>query len=270
MASSLPLALTAIFPSRRRLEELDPPPWVQRLWIFCLCGGMFAFFAQATAFFPILPVYLTARWGATAPVGLVVGAMAAGVLMLRPLIGIALDRWGRKPLLVLGLVTALWIQPLYLLAPSPEWLLPVRILHGLSQAGVATGSQTFLADLVPPERRAAMMGYLAMANTLGFAFGPWLGNGRFLQLICPGGGGCALDLGAMGGSVFLSDFVDRGLLLFQFGVDGHCLAAGLAQQLGNSLQLGVWHGVSGFIDDCLLGGTPGAAGAGVQPFFDGV
>ncbi len=176
MASSLSLVLTAVFPSERRLEDLDPPPEVQRFWIFCLCGGMFAFFAQATAFFPILPVYLTERWGSTAPVGLVVGAMAAGVLMLRPLIGMALDRWGRKPLLCLGLWVALLIQPLYLLAPSPEWLLPVRILHGLSQAGVATGSQTLLADLVSPERRAAMMGYLAMANTLGFAFGPWLGT----------------------------------------------------------------------------------------------
>ncbi|MEN9224477.1 MAG: MFS transporter [Thermostichus sp. HHBFW_bins_43] len=176
MTSSLPLALTAVFPSKRRLEDLDPPPGLQRLWILCLCGGMFAFFAQATAFFPILPVYLTARWGSEAPVGLVVGAMAAGVLMLRPLIGMALDRWGRKPLLCLGLLVALLIQPLYLLAPSPQWLLPVRILHGLSQAGVATGSQTLLADLVPPEKRAAMMGYLAMANTLGFAFGPWLGT----------------------------------------------------------------------------------------------
>ncbi|MGQ9837536.1 MAG: MFS transporter [Cyanobacteriota bacterium] len=175
MALSLPLALTAVFPSKRCLEDLDPSPEVQRLWIFCLCGGMFAFFAQATAFFPILPVYLTERWGATAPVGLVVGAMAAGVLMLRPFIGIALDRWGRKPLLMLGLLLALLIQPLYLLAPNPEWILPVRILHGLSQAGVATGAQTLLADLVLPERRAAMMGYLAMANTLGFAFGPWLG-----------------------------------------------------------------------------------------------
>ncbi|MEN9278797.1 MAG: MFS transporter [Thermostichus sp. DG_1_5_bins_95] len=173
---SLPLALAVIFPCRRSLEELDPPLELQRLWMFCLCGGMFAFFAQTTAFFPILPVYLTQRWGSEAPVGLVVGAMAAGVLMWRPLIGVALDWWGRKPLLCLGLVVAVLIQPLYLLAPSPQWLIPVRILHGLAQAGVATASQTFLADLVVPEKRTAMMGYLAMANTLGFAFGPWLGT----------------------------------------------------------------------------------------------
>ncbi|MDX2273606.1 MAG: MFS transporter [Cyanobacteriota bacterium] len=149
--------------------------------LVCICGGMFLYFAHVTAFFPVLPLYLTQRWADGAAVGLVVGSMAAGILLMRPWIGMALDRWGRKPVLWAGLGIALLIQPLYGLATSPWELVPVRVLHGLSQACFATASHTLLADLVPPPQRTAMLGYLAMSNTLGFALGPWLGSQLWQQ-----------------------------------------------------------------------------------------
>jgi MFS family permease len=155
--------------------KLASPHWQYRLWLVCICVGMLLFFTQVTAFFPVLPLYLTHRWGQTAPVGLVVGAMAAGLLLFRPWIGVLIDRWGRKPILWLGLVMMLGILPLYGWSPSPQWLMGVRVLHGISQAALATASQTMLADLVPVDRRTAMMGYLAMSNTIGFSLGPLLG-----------------------------------------------------------------------------------------------
>jgi MFS family permease len=155
------------------------PIWLDRLWLFCICAGMLVFFTQVTALFPVLPVYLTQRWGEDAPVGLVVAAMAAGLLFFRPGIGMLIDRWGRKPVLWLGLLIMAGILPLYWWSPSPVWLIGVRVLHGISQAAIATASQTLLADLVPPERRTAMMGYLAMSNTIGFSLGPLLGSVMF-------------------------------------------------------------------------------------------
>jgi MFS family permease len=155
---------------------LESPRWQYRLWLLCICAGMLLFFTQVTAFFPVLPLYLTDRWGKTAPVGLVVGAMAAGLLLFRPGIGVLLDRWGRKPVLWLGLLLMLGILPLYGWSPSPMWLMGVRVLHGINQAALATASQTMLADLVPVDRRTAMMGYLAMSNTIGFSLGPLLGS----------------------------------------------------------------------------------------------
>jgi len=137
---------------------------------------MLLFFTQVTILYPVLPVYLNGRWGKDAPVGLVVGAMAVGLLFFRPWIGLLIDRWGRKPVLWMGLLMMLGILPLYAWSPHPIWLMGVRVLHGISQAALATASQTMLADLVPPERRTAMMGYLAMSNTIGFSLGPLLGS----------------------------------------------------------------------------------------------
>lgn len=136
---------------------------------------MLVFFTQVTVLFPVLPLYLTQRW-VDAPVGLVVGAMAAGLLFFRPGIGWLLDRWGRKAVLCLGLGIMVGILPLYLWSPSPAWLMGVRVAHGISQAAFATASQTMLVDLVGRDRRTAMLGYLAMSNTIGFSLGPLLGS----------------------------------------------------------------------------------------------
>lgn len=148
--------------------------------LFCICAGMLVFFTQVTVLFPVLPLYLTQRW-VDAPVGLVVGAMAAGLLFFRPGIGWLLDRWGRKAVLWLGLGLMVGILPLYLWSSSPAWLMGVRVAHGISQAAFATASQTMLVDLVGRDRRTAMLGYLAMSNTIGFSLGPWLGSMVFAQ-----------------------------------------------------------------------------------------
>lgn len=159
--------------------EASQPP-TRRWWLFCLCAGMLVYFTQVTLLFPVLPLYVTERWPG-ASVGFVVGAMAAGLLCFRPLIGWLIDRWGRKPVLWLGLGIMLAIVPLYLWSPTPLWLMGVRVLHGISQAAFATASQTLLVDLVPPEHRTALLGYLAMSNTIGFSLGPLLGSLIFAQ-----------------------------------------------------------------------------------------
>jgi MFS family permease len=151
-----------------------------RFRLFCICAGMLVYFAQVTTLFPVLPLYVTQQWSANR-VGFVVGAMAVGLLCFRPVIGWLIDHWGRKPVLWMGLLILLAILPLYAWSPSPEWLMGVRVLHGMSQAAFATASQTMMADLVPPPRRAAMLGYLAMANTIGFSLGPLFGSVIFAQ-----------------------------------------------------------------------------------------
>ena len=141
---------------------------------------MLVYFTQVTILFPVLPLYVAERWHGTS-IGFVVGAMAAGLLCFRPLIGWLIDHWGRKPVLWMGLGIMLAIAPLYIWSPTPLWLMGVRVLHGISQAAFATASQTMLVDLVPPERRPALLGYLAMSNTIGFSLGPLLGAITFAQ-----------------------------------------------------------------------------------------
>ncbi|MEM7769030.1 MAG: MFS transporter [Cyanobacteria bacterium P01_A01_bin.37] len=159
-------------------SQENRPGWLYNGWLVCICGGMLVYFTQVTVLFPVLPLYLSQQRENT-PIGLVVGALAAGLLFFRPSIGWLIDHWGRKPVLWTGLAIMLVILPVYSWAPTTAWLLGVRILHGISQAAFATASQTMLADLVPPNRRTAMLGYLGMSNTIGFSIGPALGAWLF-------------------------------------------------------------------------------------------
>jgi MFS family permease len=156
-------------------------PTTHRLWLLCICTGMLVYFTQVTILFPVLPLYVIERWD-KGWVSFVVSAMAAGLLCFRPLIGWLIDRWGRKPVLLMGLGIMLVILPLYVWSPTPLWLMGVRVLHGISQAAFATASQTMLVDLAPPERRTTLLGYLAMSNTIGFSLGPLLGSLVFAQV----------------------------------------------------------------------------------------
>ncbi|MEB3213039.1 MAG: MFS transporter, partial [Leptolyngbyaceae bacterium] len=110
MAASQGRSLTVSFDSQ--------PEWLYRLWLVCICGGMLVYFAQVTVLFPVLPLYLIQEWE-DAPVGLVVAALAAGLLFFRPSIGWMIDRWGRKVVLWIGLGIMLIILPMYVWAPSP-------------------------------------------------------------------------------------------------------------------------------------------------------
>ncbi|GAB4142022.1 MAG: MFS transporter [Cyanobacteria bacterium J069] len=142
---------------------------------------MLVYFTQVTVLFPVLPLYVMQRWQGTG-VGFVVGAMAAGLLLFRPLIGWLIDRYGRKPVLWLGLGLMGVVLPLYVWSPTPAWLMGARVLHGISQAAFATASQTLLVDIVPRPRRMAALGYLAMSNTIGFSLGPMLGAIAFARV----------------------------------------------------------------------------------------
>ncbi|MBF2086651.1 MFS transporter [Thermoleptolyngbya sp. C42_A2020_037] len=175
------------------LTESSPKTW---LWSFCICAGMLVYFTQVTVLFPVLPLYVTQRWQDVG-VGFVVGAMAAGLLLFRPLIGWLIDHWGRKPVLWLGLGLMVVVLPLYGWSPDPTWLMGVRVLHGISQAAFATASQTLLVDVVPTHRRTALLGYLAMSNTIGFSLGPMLGAIAFAHA------GFVPVIGAMAGLTLL-------------------------------------------------------------------
>jgi DHA1 family tetracycline resistance protein-like MFS transporter len=95
--------------------------------------------------------------------------------LFAPLIGNLSDRFGRRPVLIFSLA-ALGID--YLItgfAPTILWLFIGRTLSG--GAGAAyTSANAYIADVSPPERRAANFGLVGAAFGLGFIIGPALGG----------------------------------------------------------------------------------------------
>jgi len=107
------------------------------------------------------------------------GWLSAGYAMMQficaPIIGNLSDRFGRRPVM-LAAILALGLD--YLLqswAPVFGWLVVGRLLAGVTGASFSA-AYAYIADITPPEKRAASFGLVGMAFGLGFVVGPALGG----------------------------------------------------------------------------------------------
>ncbi|MEN3203782.1 MAG: MFS transporter [Atribacterota bacterium] len=124
---------------------------------------------------PLLPFY-AAAFGATAEVvGLILGANALAQLVGTPIIGRLSDRFGRKPLLLLSLVSTAVGFLLLGLARSLRMIFLSRIVDGLFGGNISL-AQAYVSDVTQDKERAQGFGLLGAAFGLGFIVGPFLGG----------------------------------------------------------------------------------------------
>jgi len=95
--------------------------------------------------------------------------------LLQLVIGPLSDRYGRRPIMIAGLVIFLVATALAPFAPTIETFLAIRML----QATVASGmvlSRAIVRDVVDTDKAASMIGYVTMGMTLAPMIGPALGG----------------------------------------------------------------------------------------------
>jgi predicted MFS family arabinose efflux permease len=136
-----------------------------------------AYFTGDGVLVPAVPRYVQGPLAAgDVAVGLVVGAFSLSAFFLRPWVGGLGDRWGRRPLMVLGagLFTVSVLG--YGTASSPEALAGLRLLTGAGEACFFVGALTAVADLAPAQRRGEAMSLASLALYVGIGVGPLLGE----------------------------------------------------------------------------------------------
>jgi DHA1 family tetracycline resistance protein-like MFS transporter len=111
-----------------------------------------------------------ARWG-----GLLFFLFALMQFFFSPVLGNLSDRFGRRPVLILSLLALGIDYALSGFAPNITWLIVARILSGMA-AGSYAAINAYIADVSPPEKRAANFGLTGAAFGIGFVLGPALGG----------------------------------------------------------------------------------------------
>jgi len=92
-----------------------------------------------------------------------------------PVMGALSDRFGRRRVILLSNFGLGLDYVLMALAPNLAWLFLGRIISGITAASIST-AMAYIADVTPPERRAASFGRVGVAFGLGFVLGPALGG----------------------------------------------------------------------------------------------
>ncbi|HEU4652747.1 MAG TPA: TCR/Tet family MFS transporter [Steroidobacteraceae bacterium] len=95
--------------------------------------------------------------------------------LFSPVLGSLSDRFGRRAIILLSNFGLGLDYILMALAPSLTWLFVGRVISGITAASISTAG-AYIADVTPPEQRAAKFGMLGAAFGAGFVVGPALGG----------------------------------------------------------------------------------------------
>jgi DHA1 family tetracycline resistance protein-like MFS transporter len=128
---------------------------------------------------PVLPA-LVGRYtdgidAQAAAYSLVTFSFALASFVSAPLLGALSDRYGRRPVLLLGFC-GLAINFFWTAAATSLWMLVASRVVGGAMAANAAVANAYVADITPPEERARRFGLLGAMFGLGFILGPALGG----------------------------------------------------------------------------------------------
>ena len=200
-----------------------------RLQLATVAGALFVVWMGFGAILPYLPVFLQEEAHASVSlIGIVAAAYYLGVVSFSGLFGLASDRVGRKPLLVLGAFLYSVATLLFITTTHPGWFVLFRFLEGMGAAAVYPAGMAFVADISTESTRSRSFGWLTSAQFAGLVVGPAL----------------AVPLYALGGgqgrwafySIFLFGSVLSGLVALALAVilkePAHVINHRRAQRLG--------------------------------------
>ena len=136
-----------------------------------------AYFTGDGVLVPAVPRYVAGPLhGGNVAVGLVVGTFSVSAFFLRPWVGGLGDRWGRRPLMLVGACLFAASVLAYPLAGTPAMLAALRLLTGAGEACFWVGAVTAVLDLAPAERRGEAMSIASLALYVGIGLGPVIGE----------------------------------------------------------------------------------------------
>ena len=125
---------------------------------------------------PVLPTLMNELQISGTVVGYLTAAFAIAQLIVSPLAGKAVDKYGRKIMIVLGLFIFGISEFLFGLGKTIEVLFISRVLGGISAAFIMPAVTAFIADITTMETRSKALGYMSAAISTGFIIGPGIGG----------------------------------------------------------------------------------------------
>ena len=148
----------------------------QKVTLSILLSNLFIAFLGIGLVIPVLPTLMNELGINGSVVGYMVAAFAITQLLVSPIAGRMVDRFGRKIMIVLGLFIFGLSEFLFGLGKTVEILFISRMLGGVSAAFIMPAITAFIADITTMEQRPKALGFMSAAISTGFIVGPGIGG----------------------------------------------------------------------------------------------
>ena len=148
--------------------------WSRNFFYINLCV-IFASFTNF-AYIYVLPVHMLRIGGSNTSVGLMGAALTIVGLITRLTLAPLIDRWGRKPMLLLGGFLFALNSLGYLVLKDYVWgVILMRCFSGFSQGILFPVPPTIISDISPKDKLVDALGYFGIASSLPAMFSSPLG-----------------------------------------------------------------------------------------------
>ncbi|MDR6549108.1 MFS transporter [Paenibacillus qinlingensis] len=144
--------------------------------LLVLMLNLFLVFSGIGLVIPIMPKFMDSLGITGGIIGLLIASFSLTQLLCSPLAGRLADSFGRKKMIVIGMLVFAVSEGLFGLASSSQLLFVSRMLGGISAAMIMPAVMAYAADITTPKERAAGMGYITASITTGFIIGPGIGG----------------------------------------------------------------------------------------------
>jgi len=141
-----------------------------------LYAAIFLSFLGTSISFPLRMLYAQAHGATPAQLGIMGGSFLLAPVLAQVPVGRALDRWGRVPVLMSGLILHPIIAVLYIPLNSPNELIGLRFVEGIVVSVFQPGLGAYIADATPEGHRAEAYGALSATLNGGLMIGPFIGG----------------------------------------------------------------------------------------------
>jgi len=147
----------------------------KQFWV--LIGASFIDSIGGAMMFPYFTLYLTKRFGVgMTQVGLVFAIFSITGVVGSTVGGALTDRWGRKTMLIFGLMASATSTLLMGLANSFAMFVTVALVVGMMSRTGMPAQRAMVADILPVEQRTQGYAMLRVVHNLAVAVGPAIGG----------------------------------------------------------------------------------------------
>ncbi|MER2128060.1 MFS transporter [Solibacillus sp. FSL H8-0523] len=148
----------------------------QRKKLALLMLNMFIAVGSFGIIIPIIPAYLKELGQGGTAAGLIIAIFAFAQFLVSPIGGKWTDKYGRRPLINIGLLTLAISMFIFYFADSIALLYVSRAIGGIGCAFLIPAIYAYVADITTMDQRAKGNSFISAAMSLGIVIGPGIGG----------------------------------------------------------------------------------------------